>query len=727
MSVFRVYDPAAILGIFVDDWVQSLKDQGASQSVINTVLTGAVREPQNVTSAGMADIYIPRVVLIDCSAYTSQFALNEIPSAVVRVPTGIYSSDGSIDTHIYAKILREFPNNTRRVRARVYVQNTITAAANSIEGLDNPPFQNENIMAYEGYLTGVASTHTSGVTVYLTHVLSALADSSSVSSNIATATAGNLSYKAGASLAIRGTNITSAGGGAASIYGLASLFVGAGFSDRVDFWGYWVPEIAEGTGTNQTVQQFERMGIQRFLYKIASENLFNWDVTPSAFTCANRDTGNNGAIYALQRLEPFSGFLFDNPEQPTDPTASPLRRWNYGGPFPGGQETLFKQYWDLLQFPIANANDSIRRDTLISFSLDAYRGVGYRYGVPIAFRTPINVPSGISSGAPLAQGFMYELVERFGPASLWDKLVGQILPTYLLALVPMADRGLVVPLHCTPDRDWLTLYVDDIDEYQETLEAAAPIRGTILQVRRIDNANFVPAGNDPSEVRIQSPGYDACVPGQFLFLPAPEWLSEYLKTSAASFSAASAAGPDRTVNDKKTKVATKKATDAVKDKFKDVEGFDPNAPAKPIQPAIDTATRLAKSLTAQKRLEARMVHVKTYLRFDIAPGCAVRVEQPTDRAENRVAANLRYGMVRGIVSRVSTVIDSESKQAYTTLLIMYARTYGESTTGPTVDAVHPVWKTAWYGAPLADTYWARTKLGNGYALDPSAPSFTTDV
>lgn len=735
MTAIRIIDPTAKLGIFVEDWVKSLATQAASPQVISSIYANAVKEPLTVKNAGVDDLIVPRVVLLDLAYCSTSFAINEIPSATVIIPTGVISNDGDINTHWFARILKEFPNNTVRVRAKIYTIAETTMYGGIVESQDNPPYSHETLVNFEGYLTTVTSSSGQGLVINLSHILSALADSSSISSNIATATAGSFFASGAYKLAIRNTNIVGAGGGTPTIYGASSIYVGAGLSDRTDFWGYWAPMPEDGARVRPNTPQiqpdptnvpnpqpgevvFEQMGIHRFLYKIAQENLFMWDVTPNAAECDVRDTGNNGALYALMRLEPFLGFLRNEPGY-YEPIYNDLFSWGYGGPFPAGQGKFFKDRWDMFSFAINNEDpDIVRRDYLIDQTIggNAYYGLGYQYGMPIAFRTPINVPSGISTGAPLARSLMYELVENFGPTTMWDKLVNQILPNYLLTLVPMADRGLVVPMHSTPDRDWLTIYVDDIEQYQETMGASTPVRGTILLVKRIDMANSIPMGNDPSQVLIHSPGYDACVPGQFLFLPAPEWLSEYLKTPPDAYGATVAAGALRTSNKPETKKACNVAFSLISDLFEHVAGYNKEAPTKAIDPALNTATRYAKSLTAQYRLSSRSVHLKTYLRFDIAPGSAIKVEQPTDRAENRIIANLRYGMTRGIVSRVSTVIDSINNEAYTQLELMYARSFGESSTGPTVDSAHPVWRTAWYGAPLADSSLIRAKLGNRATL-----------
>lgn len=777
--IYRTVYPAAAVGIFFDDFLASMALSGTTSGAVGAVMQLVSEEP----SHALNDLPGPgtriRVILLDPAAIQLDFALNTIPQGTVILPTGI-TGTGSGATDVFVRLLRSHPIR-RRIRARVYVRLDTTDGYGADSVSDLPPLLSETVMAFDGFLAGIGVDSSGRVTLSLVHVLSALADSSILSAALAPTTAGNLSFQATGDPFIRPPNTFPSGLWAGSSIGMVAASIGASRAAEVDLWGYWLPDPAWGTfplrlipvpprlptirpaealgavigGVAIAIRRSARsrkpprrfyppnlnevwpevvpgsFGLQHYFYTLTGQDLFNWAATGDLNQplCWNRDVSNAGAIAGLMRLEPFGGSIFRFPV-PLPMMSTYVR--DYGGPYPGPHGSMFYNIsWRILARILLGSGSSWSTDRggLIRLAGASYYNVGYRYGVPLAFRMDSALPP-LGSGPTMgfAHSLMAETLQSLGQTTLWSRLVDHMLPQYMLALAPMADRGLIVPVHATPERSWLTLTADEIDGWQETTDTPVPVRGVILLGRRLDFAGLISAGNNPVDFGSTAHAvYDSCDPGQFLAYQAPAWLIEN-SIGSAQYGGATTWGIKRAANDPRTRAQAQRVTrQPLLDRARTFFDFRPGAPARAPLAVASMGYRLARSFWARERLKHRTAVLSTAPRFDIGPGSTITVELPTDRATIRPPlADLTShpsairaaasGLVTGIVSAVSLVLDSETKTASTRISLNFVRTVGEALFGPLAGTPHPIWRISWYGCPLAHTVWSAHRLQHGSTI-----------
>lgn len=764
----RIVDVAAAVGIFADDFAASMAVASPSPGAVAAWASLTQDEPAHVLNADVGGAARIKVVMLDVAAVQLDFALNTIPRASAVLPVGVLGT-GSNAGDVFSRLVRQYPIQ-RKVRARVYVRLDTTSCGPIDSQSDTPPFLYETVMAFDGSIAGTGVDDSGRLVLSLTHVLAALAESSALSAALAPQTAGNLSFNAGQDPFVRPADPSQAGLVANTAFGTVAASLACGGAAETDYWGYWQPDPGWGSPPPPRPRRFKPhpndflaqltlppepppappptfndiypsavpgvFGVQHYYYSVCGQDLFNWNALGDAnsATAPNPDTSNNGAVAGLSRTEPFGGSFYKITPSSPDPYYAP-----YGGPFPVPNGGTVRNNWSVLRSLTAAPNPpasgpvpeapTLNRADLLAGST-AYYEVGYRYGVPLVFRRDTAPPPGFGAGVGLAADMIAESLRSLGSTTLWDKIVGQQLPKYMLALAPMADRGLVVPLNPTPEATWLTVTVDEIDGYREDNETPTPIQGVILLGRRTDSAGLV-GGNDPSG---GGPGYGAHaqynsgLPGQFLTFQAPDWLTGY-STGSWLPGGLTVTGWHHSSQDTRTrKKAADSLTGFVKQAIKAAAAFKPKTPAEPTPPTASAGYRLAQSWWARERLKHHSASFTTGPRFDIAPGSVLTVEVPTDRARPRPplldrggpvtpeAAQARAGYVIGVVNAVSVWIDSESQRASTQISMGHVRTLGEAFAGPLAGVGHPLWRVSWFGAPLADTAWARARLGNNYAL-----------
>jgi hypothetical protein len=119
----------------------------------------------------------------------------------------------------------------------------------------------------------------------------------------------------------------------------------------------------------------------------------------------------------------------------------------------------------------------------------------------------------------------------------------------------------------------------------------------------------------------------------------------------------------------------------------------------------------ARALYRQEVTRYRSVYFSGRLRIDIGPGSTIDVEAPRDRAVASLLREPTYPMYRGVVLRVTIVIDAENRRAGTGFMLGYVRSPSEAESGPLSADGHPVWSGTTYGIPAAENSVVRQALG----------------
>jgi len=656
------------------------------------------------------------VVLSFPTSVQLDYGLNQIPRALVQLSSGVEGSnesDSSIDRYLI-KYLLEYGASTR-IKCRVYVKQETTDYGILPDDEDSAPFIDETVVAFDGWVVAVANDAGPSVTLTLSHVSASLAESSSVSNAIAAGYAGGLTYNSALNPLIRTPNpLVNAASTAATLSSVFTTSASAPNVTETDFWGYNVP--------NATGGRHDRCGVRRFFSKIVSDDLFAYNSVTDELgdpLCPDAGIKNDSAAAALNRFEPF----YDEASGDADPTEAAAR-------------------WSVMTTAVRTitGTDSADRSGLVEEAGEAYYKVGYRYGVPLSFRVPTEKVLGVDPGKGLADSVGRLTLGDIGPSTIWDKLVASFCPNLQAAVVPMADRLLLVPVHPCRSKDWTTVSVNEIDEFRLELDDTTPIRGAYLLGRNVQWAGAI-KGTEGLPERPHAV-YDGCGAGRFAFFTCPEWLNAY-EASPHIMGGPALGGVRRAAGDPATK---KKAADAIKP----VRVWEPNDPlfdgnndeggpvltdeeqdrqiaASRRDLRLSIGRSLAKTLAAREHLKKRTATLRTRPRFDIGPGSTIKVEVPADRAEG--TATERYpSWITGTVVRVTMVLSSEAVTAYCAFELsdvrtsadraMDAGTTQESPHGTvSSDAYHPFWSTEWYGCPLADSQWVRDKLWAGATLE----------
>lgn len=655
------------------------------------------------------------VVLSFPTSVQLDYGLNQVPRALVQIQGGVEGSndsDAAVDRYLI-KYLLTYGASTR-IKCRLYVKQETTDYGILPDNEDSAPFISETVLAFDGWLVAVANDAGPNVTLTLSHVSASLAESSSVSNAIAAGYAGGLTYNSALNPLIRIPNpLVNASSTAATLNGIFSASASTPDTTETDFWGYSVPDATGG--------RFDKAGIRRFFAKIASDDLFSYHTLTDENgqqICDVSAIKNDSAAAALDRFEPF----YEPARGDADPAEASAR-------------------WSLMTSAVKSVRNTDRanRAGMVEEAGEDFYKVGYRFGVPLAFRVPTEKVLGVDPGRVLANSVGSLVLGNVGPSSMWDKLVSSFCPSLQAAVVPMADRLLFVPVHPCRNKDWVTVSVNEVDEFRLELDDTTPVRGAYLLGRKVNFTGLTPGSENLPEV--PHAVYDGCGAGRFAFFSCPDWLNGYEASSHVAGGAV-LGGVRRAAGDPATK---KKAADAVKP----VRAWEPNDPlfdgnddeGGPVltQEEQDRQTAvarkdlrltigksLAKTLAAREHLKKRNASLRTRPRFDIGPGSAIRVEVPADRAEG--TDTVRYATwITGTVVRVTMVLSSEANTAYCAYELSDVRTSADrsqdAATTPdsphgavASDAYHPFWSIEWYGCPLADSQWVRDSLGGNDTL-----------
>jgi len=330
--------------------------------------------------------------------------------------------------------------------------------------------------------------------------------------------------------------------------------------------------------------------------------------------------------------------------------------------------------------------------------------VPYKHGV--ALKMEVGGIQHIGDAVSAAVGTAF--IESYSGVSFWDKLVGQICPTYGLAFVPMVESAIVVA--DTPAYNggfWKEINADDYDSYDMTRELHRPLRGVgIVTGYESQTKSGINAASGETPILGGCYAEKSVAPGDgmIMYVSSPSWLT-VLHTQGQH--------------------------------VKETSGLDLQEPIKgAISPEFgvpDTAdatgndvgelyNRYAREVFVNQMLRGQAGSFSGKLRFDIAPLSILKVKATTDKFIGAGQDDLAFDIF-GCVQRVTISINAEAGMAGTTFTLSHVRTAKENSEERTSVSEHPLFgKTIHgggkHGSPLLDVY-DNLLVGDGPAPPPT--------
>jgi hypothetical protein len=316
---------------------------------------------------------------------------------------------------------------------------------------------------------------------------------------------------------------------------------------------------------------------------------------------------------------------------------------------------------------------------------EAGNNVGYQYAQAL----PMEDKGLEEVQVAVADAITRATMESYLHQTFWDTLVGGILQQFGMALVPRADRALVIA--DTPAWRgglWRTTRPDEYAAFEMTAITPKPLRGVGVLSNIESDTGFQTSTGPFNELGgcFAAAGDDAG-DGAFMFIQAPPWLA--LAKSEGLFAGATTGN----AQNKPTKTATTP-----------VEGEKPKAqnPEETTTPVADLMSLYAQWVFAAKSLRGRVGDLSGKLRFDIAPGSHIRIEPSPEQFLDGVDG-LAVPLF-AMVNRVSITIASEAQQASTSFRLSHIRDELENTRDRTSMAAHPLLKNTIAGAPVVKEF-----------------------
>jgi len=307
-----------------------------------------------------------------------------------------------------------------------------------------------------------------------------------------------------------------------------------------------------------------------------------------------------------------------------------------------------------------------------------------------------HVPAALAVGnsrMPLAEAIGGAIksmtVQSMWSTTLWDVLINNICPAFMLSVVPRASTVMIVPrlagMRKLFDKQ---IYSRDVDDIKISGMINRPVRGVqLISPTTDDTGAFHEIAWDDGGCYCPDPA----AKGMLLVKRVPSWMgtapgytSDFRRTVGFG---------DVTIATATTPASARQST----------TGNDDGITAAEIYKSLpELYEKLAKAIYVEEALRGRSGIVQGKLRFDIAPGSNIKVENTGDVhiGESDVLA----GDLIGTVARVSTQINAAPLYAGTTMQLSQLRTIDENSSDRTSTADHPLYKSAFVGAPLVDAY-----------------------
>jgi hypothetical protein len=314
--------------------------------------------------------------------------------------------------------------------------------------------------------------------------------------------------------------------------------------------------------------------------------------------------------------------------------------------------------------------------------------------------SPYYVPLRLASGAmpQIAAESIHELISRqtlnsYFNSTCWDKLIGELAPTFSFSVVPRVKTAIVCPFVPGLQQTFQAeIDFKDISDWSSSFSSVRPLRGVGVLPGNL--SPYAGSGNSiPVNVLGGCFAPDENKHGLIIFKRPPPWLERMpLHAHEPGIGTKGIALEDGTL--------------------RGVSTFSPQAPAalnaeRPTSPSRaanameDYYKRSAQYLYAQEMLRGRYAVLQGKLRFDLAPGTTVFIRN----SPPRFLEGDQFGLnLIGSISRTSIIIDAESATANTSFQVDYIRTEAENDSLSTSVPKHPLYELPFVGAPLIHEY-----------------------
>lgn len=649
-------------------------------------------------------------VELDVVRYSSDFELNGIPACHMTIAVGRRADD----VRQIAVVHRIIHNLKQMVPISLYKQ-VSSAPAPKSEAAAWP--QDRRIRIFRGYVTasGFRRTETSlEFTLHVIHWLSDLNFSSSLSRTSHHSNPGQVSFNAAF------PDIAITGGAAVAPHMVADTIPANFFPASVvteDFWGY---------GTRQAGNQGERAGgLKEFFRSLSSQDrIYRTPFFQQVLGQPNQaniyDEQNWEALRALKHFEPNANYD-TGLNAGVDPTGTGLVNVQETGYVDGVP----------LQLDLVGANGIVANHIAMAISLNIAR----------------------------------ETFSTLAGFTIWDKLVGQLAPTYLFSVVPMVEKAICAPF--TPGLRWdgtkkgaRLITSGDYHHFEYTSFNNRPLKGVFLMTSLPFNTGAETGRNLPPVYQGFGPKYlseeKSNVGGTIIFKDAPSWMMDVsipflfpslsppfatAQVSDANANSASVAASVGAVvasfgGNPAAVAAAVAAAETSLQNSNDVATvlaaitaalipFSLNNPAITASlTAVLTAVlarqttelasvfsglntfwdRYAQSLYVQEVTKGRQAILSGRLRYDTAPGTIVKIETANPNAPACQGGMCELGGYQyGMILRVSCWEDAENNRSGTSFQIGFLHDEQEETNSDTSVVRHPVWSQSFYGSPLVVT------------------------
>lgn len=328
--------------------------------------------------------------------------------------------------------------------------------------------------------------------------------------------------------------------------------------------------------------------------------------------------------------------------------------------------------------------------------------VGAKWHVPLSL-AGLGTQGGLVAKA-MAKYVGDQSVEAWWSTTVWGKLVHDLASTFMFHIVPRVETALIVPFVPGLQETWqVTIPVEDLLQLHITSYIRRPLRGVGVFSGR--DARTVNNATDPDVDSIYTfVGIGGCflpdpeAKGQMILKRAPGWLStvpDYARSVSNT-----ALGREEGQAVRETGSATTPQVAVV--------GLEKKA-----QVAISTGElydNLAHYLYMLEILRGRNGMLATKLRFDIAPGSTIFIENVGEQFISAQlnasgAGDLASPDIYATVMSVSIGLSAEAGKASTVLQLGHIRTRSENADIKTSTVSHPMYSGVKFkGAPLVDEY-----------------------
>jgi len=330
---------------------------------------------------------------------------------------------------------------------------------------------------------------------------------------------------------------------------------------------------------------------------------------------------------------------------------------------------------------------------------EPFEKADYVLGVPVRM-TAVSPGLSLCLAKAIQKNIGKENQEAYVNATIWDKLVGQMQPSYLFSVIPLVSKALVVPF--IPGQNTLSHRFIEVKDY-ETIDLQAniprPLRavGVMVGMRGEYGADFsqsAGAGSatglggwfDKLQVATTPEDKKAFERGLVMVKNAAPWMVN--TTCAYDYSRRSAG----VINAISTVIGPKAGQLAAT--------LIAQTPEQRLKESKRTWDAYARALYVFEALKGNQGTITGRVRFDIAPGSTVQIEA----AQDKFISDCRdQEIFYGEVLRVSTSIDAEAARASTTFHIGHVRTSGQNADPTTSIDRHPIFpSTKWAGCVMIE-------------------------